>query len=140
MRTMLVAILIGLGAMPALASDESTLAKAGVLGTWAIDCSAPASSSNFHLVYAVDKTGAATETQLTGSKSVRQLSNVQFISDQWLLYSYHDADGEMLSILTFIDGAKKKSWWSVGNGGAAYIRDGKFQPGGNSVPWFQKCE
>lgn len=140
MRTMLVAILIGLSATPSLASDETTLAKAGVLGTWAIDCSAPASSSNFHLVYAVDKNGAASETQVTGSKSVRQLSNVQFISDQWLLYSYHDADGEMLSILTYVDGTRKKSWWSVGKGGAAYIRDGKFQPGGNSVPWFQKCK
>jgi hypothetical protein len=140
MRHLLIATLIGLSVMPGMASEEAALSKAGVLGTWAIDCSKPPATSNYHMVYAVDSKGVATETQLTGSQSVRQLRNVQLISKQWLLYSYLDADGEMLSILTFFDGGRKKSWWSVGKDGAAYIMDGKFLPGGNSVPWFEKCK
>jgi len=141
MRHLLIAaVLLSLSVMPSVASERAALAKAGVLGTWAIDCSKPPSTSNYHMVYAVDAKGIATETQLTGSQSVRQLRNVQFISKQWMLYSYLDADGEMLSILTFFDAGRKKSWWSVGNEGKAYIMDGKFLPDGNSVPWFKKCK
>ena len=56
------------------------------------------------------------------------------------LATYMDADGEQLTILTFIDGNRKKSWWSVGQGGTPYIMDGKFVPGGNSPPWFTQCK
>jgi hypothetical protein len=139
-RSLLIATLLGLCAAPSFASDESALAKAGILGAWAMDCSKPSSGSNYYLVYAINKDGAATETQRTTSDSVRQIRNVQTISDTWLLYSYLDADGEMLSILTFRDGGRKKSWWSVGKDGKAYIMGGNFADGGKSVPWFEKCK
>jgi len=136
----LLAALIGLSAATGMASDKSALDKAGVLGKWAMDCSQPPSASNYHLIYAVGSDGTATETQRTSSESVRKLRNVQFISAGWLLYSYVDADGELLSILTYSEGKRKKSWWSVGKDGKAFIMDGKFQPDGNAVPWFEKCQ
>ena len=42
---LLIGALIGLSAAPAMASEKAALAKAGVLGTWAIDCSQPPSAT-----------------------------------------------------------------------------------------------
>jgi len=140
MRRVLIATLLALSVLPSAASEKAALSKAGVLGTWAMDCSQPPSTSNYYMDYAVDSDGTATETQRTGSSSVRRIRNTEVIGSQSLLYSYFDEDGEQLSILTFRDGDRKKSWWSVGKEGTAYIIDGKFVPGGNSVPWFNKCK
>ncbi len=141
MRRFLVASLVALCAGPALA-DGSTPAKTGLPGTtWALDCTVPASASNYYLIYSVASNGNLVETmRSTGKDKPREIRNIQLISSSWVLYTLDDTDGEAVNILTFTgtDG-RKKSWWSVGHDGKAYIRDGKF-PDGGEPPWFKRCK
>lgn len=143
MRTMLLAGFVALCTTPVFAGqDEAALTKAGLLGTkWALDCAKPASETNYHLSYSLAPSGAPAETLRTiaGADKVRELRNVQVISDEWLLYTMTDTDKEAVNILTSFGGDRKKSWWSVGKNGDPYILNGKFVDSGEP-PWFEKCK
>src|SRR5258708_5425279 len=127
MRRFLIAGVAVLCAGPALAADGAPV-KVGLLGTtWALDCASPASATNYYLRYSVASNGNLVETtHATGKDKSREIRNIQLISGSWLLYTLDDTDGEAVNILTFTaqDG-RKKSWWSVGRDGKAYILDGK---------------
>ena len=143
MRTAPIAVLLSLCATPAFAGpDGDALTKADLIGTkWALDCTKPASATNYHLSYSVAASGVPVETLRTtaGADKVRELRNVQSISDEWLLYSLTDTDHEVVNILTTRKGGRKKSWWSVGKDGALYILNGKFLDSGEP-PWFEQCK
>lgn len=143
MRSALIAGLVIVCATPAFAGqDGDALTKAGLIGTnWALDCTKPASETNYHLLYGVAPSGIPVETLRTtpGADKVRELRNVQSISDEWMLYTMTDSDKEVLSILTTRKGDRKKSWWSVGKDGTLYISSGKFVDSGEP-PWFEKCK
>jgi hypothetical protein len=132
-----------LWAVPALSNEDAdTLTKAGIAGTtWAIDCANPPSKTNYYLFYGISPSGIPNETQTTipGAEKVRELRNVQIISDEWLLYTLIDTDQEPVNILTKYSGNRHKSWWSVGKEGKSYIRDGKLI-GEGAPPWFEKCK
>jgi len=141
MRLLLIASLMVLSAGPALAADGAP-AKTGLPGTtWANDCTTPASASNYYLLYSVASDGNLVETRRSrGKDTPRRLRNIQLISESWLLYTLDDTDGEAVNILTFTaEDGRKKSWWSVGHDGKAYIRDGKFTDSGEP-PWFKRCK
>jgi hypothetical protein len=139
---------ICLSVMCVLASASTALAasapkETGLPGTtWALDCSSPSSSTNYHLAYSINGEGRLVETLKSGDKDkVRPLRNIQVIAKDWLLYTMDDSDGEAVNILTFTDAqGRKKTWWSVGNTGTAYIVDGKFPTGNGGPPWFTQCK
>lgn len=143
MRAAVIAAWASLCAAPVFAGQDGTaLTNAGLVGTnWALDCKSPASAKNYHLSYSLGPSGAPMETLRTtaGNDTVRELRNVQVMSSEWLLYSMIDTDGEVLGVLTSREGDRKKSWWSVGKDGKAYILDGKGLAGGGDPPWFEKC-
>lgn len=132
---------VGLFATPVVANDDATaLTKDGLMGTvWAIDCSKPLSASNYYVSYSVGPSGAPVETlRSANADKARELRNVQAISAEWILYTMIDTDNEAVNILTRRQGNRHKSWWSVGEGGTAYIVNGNF-PDGGGPPWFEKC-
>ena len=143
MRFLIAASLMAICASHTFAATGDTPAKTGFLGTtWALDCKAPASTTNFHLTYSIAPNGNLVETQSAGGKDKsREIDNIQVISKDWLLYTLHDSDGEAVNILTFArkDG-RKKSWSSIGANGKAYILSGKFPNGTGGPPWFEKCK
>lgn len=105
------------------------------------DCSKPAGDGNYGLSYGLTAKGVPAETlrSAPGNDKVRELRNVQIISREWTVYTMTDTDGELIDILTRRTGDRKKSWWSVGKEGKAYILDGKFLDSGEP-PWFQLCK
>jgi hypothetical protein len=142
MRTLTAALALALSTtMPSFAMAASP-GDTGLPGTkWAMDCSQPASSSNYHLAYSINKDDNLVETLIGGDKPQnRPLRNVQIISPTWMLYTMDDTDGDKVDILTKTDEqGRKKSWWSVAKHGQAFIVDGKF-PGGGEPPWFSRCK
>ena len=143
MRAAVIAGLASLCAAPVFAGQDGTaLTSAGLTGTnWALDCKSPASATNYHLSYSLNASGTPVETlrTTTGADTVRELRNVQVISADWLLYTMIDTDGEAIGILTSRKGDRKRTWWSAGKDGKAYILDGKGLSGGGDPPWFEKC-
>jgi hypothetical protein len=143
MRTLHLAIVFAIcTATPAFAAGAMPAATGLPGTTWALDCKKPASSSNYYLAYSVSGDGRLVETlKSSGEDKDRKIRNIQVISKDWLLYTMDDADGEAVNIVTFTDKqGRKKSWWSVGNGGTAYIIDGKFPDGKGGPPWFSQCK
>lgn len=138
----LAAMLMATAATTAIAAGTTPKATELPGTTWALDCSKPASSTNYYLTYGINGDGRLVETLKSGGKdAVRPIRNIQVISKDWLLYTLDDSDGEPVNILTFTDSqGRKKSWWSVGNGGKAYIADGKFPGGNGGPPWFSQCK
>ena len=142
LRTALVSGLAFLCAAPALGGDNTTPIDAALVGTnWAFDCSKAADATNYRLTYKFGTNGVLVEAMQSapGADKVRELRNVQPISDGWLLYTMTDEDKEAVNILTRFKGDQKKSWWSVGKDGTNYILAGKF-PDGGEPPWFNKCK
>ena len=143
MRTVHLGVaLIVLSAAPALASSDSdAFDRAGILGTWAEDCSKPPSADNYHLIYRAASDGSVSEVQRTTGDDARKIRNVQILSDDWLAYSYFNSkDDNKYSIVTRKQGNRKKSWWSARHDGTALIMNGKFTGSGQDVPWFEKCK
>jgi hypothetical protein len=115
----------------------------GLLGRWAMDCAQPAGPANVQMNYAIGADGSVTESLGRGAATADRVStliNVQLVSPEWLLYSLRNSDGSLLTVLTFREGQRKKSWWSVGSDGTPYIVNGKFVSTAGEPPYLQKCE
>lgn len=140
-RVMMVLVGAALFAAPAFANDDvAVLTKYGLIGSkWAVDCSKPMSASNYYLSYRVGPSGSPLQIlKSTKLDQARELRNVQAITAGWFLYTLIDENGEPIDILTKVEGNRAKSWWSIGQGGKAYIVNGK---GDNwDPPWFERCK
>lgn len=114
----------------------------GLVGTtWAMDCTRPPSAGNAYSDFTISSDGRLVETlRSPEGNGGRKIRNIQIISKNWLLYTLDDTDGEAVNILTFTDErGRKRTWWSVGNGGTVYVLNGKVADG-SGLPWFTKCE
>jgi hypothetical protein len=142
MRTSLtVTALLFAAASPAFAAAAAPDATGLVGTTWALDCKQPVSSTNYYLRYTIAADGRLMETLESNRKQERKLRNIQIMSKDWLLYTMDDNDGEAVNIVTFTDEqGRKKTWWSVGNSGKAYVVDGKFPDQNGGPPWFTQCK
>jgi hypothetical protein len=142
MRSLSLATVLALSvSAPAFAAD--TPASTGLAGTtWALDCKQPPSSTNYYLVYSISSDGRLVETlKSTGEEKNRKLRNLQAMGKGWLLYTMDDNDGEAVNIVTFTDSkGRKKTWWSVGNNGKAYVVNGQFPESTGGPPWFSQCK
>lgn len=143
MKKTLLAAAFALACTSAQASDGDAVASFGLIGSWAMDCAQPASPTNAYLVYSITGTGAVTEQLSRGGAAPERtstMSNVQLITPAWLLYSLTGVDGSVVDVLRFKKGTKMRSHWSVGQGGKAFIIDGKFVANGAASPPLTKCE
>jgi len=134
-------VLLTLSSSPTTAaSDADVLRQFGMLGRIAVNCSAPHSSSNPHLVYAVSSQGKLTRTlkmtsDLDGTFPMR---NVRLLAPNLLQHEETSRGFEHTITVARIDG-KFRSWRSVRADGTVLIADGKFPKTGSPTIAFEKC-
>ena len=129
-----------LGSQAAVAGDVDVLRQFGMLGRIAVDCNAPHSQSNPHLIYAVSPQGQLTRTlkmtpDLDGTFPMR---NVRIIAPDMLQHDETGRQSELTITVAKIDG-RFRSWRSVRADGTVLIADGKFASSGNPTIAFEKC-
>ena len=135
----LLALLVPLGIAPAdAASDRDVLKLFGMLGRIAVDCAAPASRSNPHVIFSVSPQGNVTRTlnmmepTLDGTFPIR---NVRLLAPDRLQYEETGRQSELTTTLVKIAG-KIRSWRSVRADGTVLIADGKFPKTGTPTIAF----
>ncbi len=125
----------------ALASpDSDALAKFGMEGTLAVDCTQPPSPRNPYLTYTVSSRGGVSRTlkmdpSLDGSFSMR---NLRLLPRDRLQYQETGRRAEFTVIVARI-GSRFRSWESVRGDGQVLIRDGLFTGSGQPTLAFEKC-
>ena len=123
------------------ASDVEILKEFGMFGRIAVDCSAPYSNSNPHLIYAVSSQGKITRTlemnpELNGSFVIRKM---RMLGPNVLQHEETGRQSELTITVNKIDG-RYRSWRSVRADGTVLIADGKFPASGNPTVSFEKCK
>src|SRR5262245_49700865 len=117
MRTLSLALIASCAAFAeafASASDADALRQFGMLGTIAVDCTAPSSAINPHMIYAADAEGQVTRTlRMDGSASGEtfKIRNVRFVGSEFLEYVESGRQSELLVLVARIDG-KTRTWRS----------------------------
>ena len=139
-RFALLALFALLGPTPAAASDADTLERFGMLGTFAVDCAAPASRSNPHLVYAATRQGNVTRTlkMEPGLDGTFPMRNLRLLGPDRLQYEETGRRAEFIVTVARI-GDKFRSWQSVQADGKVLIQDGKFPDSGAPTLAFERC-
>ena len=141
MRSFSLALLaLGLLGSPAIAADADVMRQFGMLGRIAVDCNAPHSVSNPHLIYAVSQQGRVTRTlkmtpELDGTFPMR---NVRLLMPDLLQHEETGRNSQLTITVKKIDG-KYRSWHSMRADGTVLIADGKFPKTGSPTIIFNKC-
>ena len=143
MRSLSLALLAFLGLVGSsaiAASDADILRQFGMLGRIAVDCNAPYSTSNPHLIYAISPQGGLTRTlkmspDLDGSFPMR---NVHMLGPDLLQDDETGRQSELTITVAKMSG-KFRSWRSVRADGTVLIADGKFASSGKPTIAFEKC-
>ena len=137
----LLALLVLLGIAPAdAASDRDVLKQFGMLGRIAVNCNAPHSSNNPHLIYAVSPQGKLTRTlKMTPDlDGTFPMHNVRLLTPNLIQHQETGRQSELTITVAKIDG-KFRSWRSVRADGTVLIADGKFPKTGSPTIAFEKC-
>jgi hypothetical protein len=124
----------------ALAADADVLRQFGMQGRVALNCGAPYSQSNPHVIYGVSPQGAITRTRrmtpdLDGTFPMR---NLRMLSPTTMQFDETGRQSELTITVAKIDG-KFRSWRSVRASGEVLIADGKFANSGSPTQAFEKC-
>ncbi|HEX6740617.1 MAG TPA: hypothetical protein VF079_02330 [Sphingomicrobium sp.] len=100
------------------ASDVDVLRQFGIFGTTAPDCSAPPSSANPHVTYAVDADGELTRTLRTGTAidATLKMRNAHLLRSDLLEYEETGRQSELKVVMARID-RKFRGWHSVRTSG-----------------------
>jgi hypothetical protein len=123
------------------ASDGDVLKQFGMFGRLAVNCAAPASSSNPYLFYLVSPLGKVTytlkmmEPRLDGTFPMR---NLRRLAPDRLQYQQTGRQSE-LTITVAKTAGKFHSWSSVRADGTVLIADGKFPKTGSPTIVFERC-
>jgi hypothetical protein len=129
----------------ARASDADVIRKFGILGRQALNCAAPYSTDNPHMIYAVSAQGQITRTlqmkpDLDGTFAMR---NLRMAGPELMQYD-ETARASELTISVARIGGKFRAWRSVRSSGPdkgkVLIADGKFTSSGNPTPAFERCK
>lgn len=124
-------------------SVPNVLAEAGLLGTWANDCSRPAGGGNIHTIYAVGPAGEATVTYSHGPAAAPTvnviLSAKRVAGDDVGYHQENRANGARLDIVVRITGTHIRVWSSIRSTGQTLVANGKFVSDGVESPLQAKC-
>ena len=142
MKKLFAAILIMMNATAAEAGpDSDLLAKAGLLGAWAGNCSQPPSSDNPYQVFAPSSSGYPTRVLKMDSKIDRtsEISNVRLLANNRVKFRMKaSGDFDDRDIIAVVTGKRHRSLDAADANGKKYVTNGKF-PKGGETPWFEKC-
>ncbi|MGA8499032.1 MAG: hypothetical protein WB764_26350 [Xanthobacteraceae bacterium] len=132
-------------------SVANTIADFGLIGTWATDCTQPASSSNYLTVYAIKPSGEVSRThydkpdhvhdnyKITSAK--RQAPDMLLYEQIWDLESSPaDVTGNRMQVLLNMAANKFQIVSSQGSDGSFFVKDRKFPSSGDESPWQSKCQ
>ena len=131
-------------------SVADTIAEFGLIGTWAADCSQPASSGNYLTVYAIKPSGEVARTyydkpghifnnyKITGAK--RQAPDMLSYEQVWDFEgSPANVAGNRVQVLLNMADNKYQIVSSQGSDGSFFVKDRKFPGSGNESPWQFQC-
>ena len=131
-------------------SVANTIAEFGLIGTWATDCTQPASSSNFLTVYAIKPSGEVSRTyydqpghiynnyKITDAK--RQAPDMLSYEQVWDFEgSPANIAGDRVQVLLNMADGKFQIVSSQGSDGSFFVKDRKFPGSGDESPWQFQC-
>jgi hypothetical protein len=129
---------------------SQTLTEAGLIGTWATDCSQPTSNNNYLTIYAVKSASTVSRTYYDQPGHV--YNNYKIVSahrqgpDMLAYTQVWDTEGKPAKlsalrvnvVMNIVDG-KFQIVSSQGSDGDYFVKDRKFPSSGNESPWQHKC-
>jgi hypothetical protein len=131
-------------------SVANTIAEFGLIGTWATDCTQPASSSNYLTIYAVRPSGEVSRTyydqpghiynnyKITSAK--RQAPDMLSYEQVWDFDgSPANIAGDRVQVLLNMVDNKFQIVSSQGSDGSFFVKDRKFPGSGDESQWQFQC-
>ena len=131
-------------------SVADTIAEFGLIGTWAADCTQPASSSNYLTVYAIKLSGEVSRTyydqpghiynnyKITSAE--RQAPDMLSYQQVWDFEgSPANVAGNRVQVLLNMADNKYQIVSSQGSDGSFFVKDRKFPSSGDETPWQFRC-
>jgi hypothetical protein len=128
-----------------------TIAEFGLIGTWAADCTQPASSSNFLTVYVIKPSGEVSRIyydqpghvynnyKITSAK--RQAPDMLSYEQVWDFEgSPANIAGNRVRVLLNIADGKFQIVSSQGSDGSFFVKDRKFPGSSDESPWQSRCQ
>jgi hypothetical protein len=132
-------------------SVADTIAEFGLIGTWATDCTQPASSGNFLTVYAIKKpSGVVSRTYYDQpdhvynnykiSSAKRQAPDMLSYEQVWDFEgSPANIAGDRVQVLLNMADNKFQIVSSKGSDGSFFVKDRKYPGSGDESPWQLRC-
>jgi hypothetical protein len=131
-------------------SVANTIAEFGLIGTWATDCTQPASTSNYLTIYAIKPSGEVSRTYYDQPDHVyniykiasakRQAPDLLWYEQVWDFQgSPANVAGNRVQVLLNMADNKFQIVSSQGSDGSFFVKDRKFPSSGNESPWQRKC-
>ena len=131
-------------------SVADTIAEFGLIGTWASNCTQPASSSNFLTVYAIKPSGEVSRTyydqpshiynnyKITNAK--RQAPDMLSYEQVWDFEgSPANIAGDRVRVLLNMADNKFQIVSSQGSDGSFFVKDRKYPGSGDESLWQSRC-
>jgi hypothetical protein len=131
-------------------SVADTITEFGLIGTWATDCTQPASTSNFLTVYAIKPSGAVSRTyydqpghvynnyKITSAK--RQAPDLLSYEQIWDFEgSPANIAGDRVRVLLNMADSKFQIVSSQGSDGSFFVKDRKYPGSGDESSWQSRC-
>jgi len=139
----ILAAFLGLAEEAAAQNVEATVKRWGLLGTWALDCGQPPSSSNGHLSYVVRTPGKVSHERNFGDKQdVNEVQQATTGRGGWLqlVVNFQGlSQSRKFTLMMAADGRIKALSNSKADGTEPTIKNGKFTANGNDTPWQVRC-
>jgi hypothetical protein len=131
-------------------SVANTIAEFGLIGTWATDCTQPASTGNFLTIYAIKPSGDVSRTyydqpghvyntyKITDAK--RQAPDMLSYEQVWDFEgSPANIAGDRVQVLLNMVDGKFQIVSSQGSDGSFFVKDRKYSGSGDESPWQSRC-
>ena len=129
-------------AAPAMAQSSTDAAAAwGLFGTWAVDCTQPASRQNGHLTFARTNAGVVQRRDFGDVKDEHPVRTVRFLPGGGLEIVMDLRGFSTVRTIAFAKESegKKRAVSNRDEKGAYTIENGRFVANGADTPWQYRC-
>lgn len=122
-------------------TDSDVLAQFGLIGSWALDCHAPASLANPFETLVPSKTGEPTRRLSTGNPAldrVEPIHDVILITADRLRLSYPQ-NSITVTVVFIKENGRIRVLESTTSNGLTVVSGGIVQRNGQQTAWLEKC-
>lgn len=113
---------------------------AGLIGTWGVDCNAPASSTEWEII-TVEPDGSV-QTAMGGDDELDVFTIVDArrlnSRDIWMKVIAED-DGKSMTFVYRVEPNRQMTWSSINSEGRRLITRGLFANGSDRSSWYNRC-